>query len=273
MSKQTHIDTAQLAALFDGELNSSDVALVEEHVARCPACSATLEDMALTRQAVSNLPRISAIEDMWPCIEKSLDRAPATERMPNIRRWALAAAVAFLVGMSSFLAFRTSSSDTELTRLSVVTSAAPIDFGLYLASLDHVGEMPALPVGYEQRPASLEEALKEIGISDGLNLDDLPPDVLFRDASVITRGSSSIVQLIFEHKGQILLVLCQRDGEPVSFGRFTVETTFIGKLKCLSAYCGTFRSLCLTTKKGTFTVLGPTRNPRLIALFQTVTAV
>lgn len=272
MNKQTHIDAAQLAALYDGELNSSDMQLVKDHVAGCSECSATLEDMALARKAVGELPGISAVADMWPCIEQSLDRQAAIVRTPNVRRWILAASVVLLVGMSSFLAFRTSSTDTDLTRLPVVTSAAPIDFGLYLASLDHVGEIPALPVGYEQRSTSLEEALRAVGISDGLNLHDLPTDVLFRDASVITHGSSSIVQLIFEHNGQVLVVLCQKDGEPVFFGRFPVETTFIGKRKCLSAYCGTYRALCLTTKKGTFTVVGPTKNPRLTTLFQTVTA-
>jgi len=271
MDQQTHVDAAQLAALFDGELSNAALDNVESHVAGCPSCAAMLEDMALTHQAVLELAGTPAVEGMWPCIEAALDKDEVVVRKAPLRRWAVAASVALLVGMAAFFGTQTSPGGGDVSRLPVLAATAPIDVGLYLASLDHVGETPALPSGYEQKATSIDDALVAIGITDGLNLDTLPPDLEFRGAAVITRGSSRIVQLTFVHDGQILVVLCQPDGEPVSFGKFVVKTTVIGNRKCLSAYCGTYRALCLTTRKGTFTVVGPTNNARLTTLFETVT--
>jgi hypothetical protein len=272
MDQQTHIDAAQLAALFDGELSKEVLDNVEQHVAGCSSCAAILEDMVLTHQAVLELPGVPAVDGMWPCIEAALDRDEVVVRKVPLRRWALAASVALLVGMTALFVAQTTPSGGDVSSLPVLAATAPIDFGLYLASLDHVGETPALPPGYEQKPTSLEDALIAIGITNGLNLDTLPADLKFRGAALITRGSSRMVQLTFEHNGEILVVLCQPDGEPVSFGKFDVKTTFIGRRKCLSASCGTYQALCLTTKKGTFTVVGPTKNARLTSLFETVTA-
>ena len=55
-----HLDTEVLAAYEEGLLTSSRAVQVEEHLAECPTCSATLEQLDLVRTRLSKAPRIAS---------------------------------------------------------------------------------------------------------------------------------------------------------------------------------------------------------------------
>jgi negative regulator of sigma E activity len=72
-----HLDTEVLAEYEEGLLTSSRAVHVEEHLAECPTCSATLEQLGLVRTRLSKAPRMVPIP---AAVAARIDQALAAER-------------------------------------------------------------------------------------------------------------------------------------------------------------------------------------------------
>ena len=72
-----HLDAEVLAQYDEGTLTPSRAAQVEEHLAECPTCSATLEQLGLVRTRLSEAPRALPIP---AAVAARIDQALAAER-------------------------------------------------------------------------------------------------------------------------------------------------------------------------------------------------
>jgi len=93
-----HIPGELLSALVDGEVATSEVRVVREHVAGCPDCALALRELESVRNLVSGLPRLKAPEGL---VASAIRPVPITSHR---RRWvaataAAAAAVISLAGL------------------------------------------------------------------------------------------------------------------------------------------------------------------------------
>lgn len=70
--------THRLSDHIDGELSAAEKAECEAHLARCPACAGTLDELRAVVAQASLLPELPPERDLWPGIEHRLaPRVPA----------------------------------------------------------------------------------------------------------------------------------------------------------------------------------------------------
>ena len=275
MNASPHIAEDRLAAYFDGEVAETEALPIEQHVATCSACRQVLDDMALTRNALRAAQAPPLSRDVWQRVETALEPQPVApilflRRIPRI---AVAACVALLLAtlaLFSFVDF--GDKDKPFSTLPTVSASAPFDLGWYLASLDHAGQLPALPTPFEIKRVSSREALEAAGVSDDLDLDVLPASLALVDALVISDGSFQLAQLTYRDGRGGVILFCQPRSSPVSFANFPVDTTTVGSKPCLSVYCGAYRALSVSTEQGTYTVVGRRNNPMLSQVIEALSA-
>lgn len=275
MNDSPHIPEDRLAAYFDGEAPEAEALTIGQHVATCPACRQALDDMALTRSALRAVEAPTLSQDVWRRVETALEpkRATPVLFLNRLSRMAVAAAVALCLTTFAVLALVDfGGKDEPFSTLPTVSASAPFDLGWYLASLDHAGRLPALPVPLEIKRVSSREALEAAGVSDDLDLDALPASLLLVDAFVISDGAFHLAQLTYQDGRDGVLLFCQPRSSPVSFANFPVETTTVGSRPCLSVYCGRYRALSVSTKQGTYTVVGRRNNPMLNQVIETLSS-
>lgn len=65
-------DTTRLSDYLDGELSAPERAELEAHVAGCPECERTLEELRAVVEAAAELPQLPPERDLWPEIEAGL---------------------------------------------------------------------------------------------------------------------------------------------------------------------------------------------------------
>ena len=70
-------DTTRLSDYLDGELTSAERAELEAHLAECPECTRTLEELRAVVETAERLPELPPERELWPGIEARL--APRTE--------------------------------------------------------------------------------------------------------------------------------------------------------------------------------------------------
>ena len=92
-----------LDAFVDGDLERSQSADVERHLAMCPVCSRRLDDLRRIMDMTAELPdSVEPARDLWPDIAARLDRPSKVVQgrfAPTSRRWmAVAAAAALSIG-------------------------------------------------------------------------------------------------------------------------------------------------------------------------------
>ncbi len=275
MNASPHISEDRLAAYFDGEVAETEALPIEQHVATCMACQQVLDDMALTRNALRAAQAPALSQAVWQRVETALEPQRVTpvlllHRLPRI---AIAAAIVLCLTTFAVLALVDfGGKDEPFSTLPTVSASAPFDLGWYLASLDHAGQLPALPKPFEIRRVSSREALEAAGLSDDLDLDMLPASLALVDALVISDGSFQLAQLTYQDGRGGVILFCQPRSSPVSFANFPVDTTTVGSKLCLSVYCGTYRALSVSTEQGTYTVVGRRNNPVLSQVIETLSA-
>ncbi|MBI5359483.1 MAG: zf-HC2 domain-containing protein [Planctomycetes bacterium] len=74
----------QLSAYLDKELNPEEKIQVERHIGECPACKKELEELSLTVQAISSLPRLSAPQDACCEIKAKIQHAHPVYQKPAL---------------------------------------------------------------------------------------------------------------------------------------------------------------------------------------------
>lgn len=65
-------ETARLSDYMDGELTAAERAEVETHLADCPECAATLDELRTVVREAGTLPELPPEGDLWPGIEARL---------------------------------------------------------------------------------------------------------------------------------------------------------------------------------------------------------
>jgi len=275
MNASPHIAEDRLAAYFDGEVAETEVLPIEQHVATCTACRQVLDDMALTRNALraAEVPALSRA--VWQRVETAVESQQDTpvlflHRLPRI---AVAAAIVLCLttfAVQALVDF--GGKGLPFSTLPTLSASAPFDLGWYLASLDHAGQLPALPTSFEIKRVSSREALEAAGVFEDLDLDVLPASLSLVDALVISDGAFQLAQLMYQDEHGSVILFCQPRSSPVSFANFLVETTTVGSKLCLSVYCGTYRALSISTEQGTYTVVGRRNNPMLSQVIETLSS-
>lgn len=91
----------RLSELLDGELDPSERAACEAHLAGCERCSQLLGDLRELRSAARALPERPPEHDLWPGIERELS-VRARPRWP----WLLAFAAGAIVSLGALLGYR-----------------------------------------------------------------------------------------------------------------------------------------------------------------------
>jgi hypothetical protein len=94
-----HPTTSELLALRDGEAASE----LAEHVAGCASCGRELERLRALRDAMRELPELEAPNDGWDGVRAELLRS---RRVHRVRRGAMLAAAAIVVGLLASVALR-----------------------------------------------------------------------------------------------------------------------------------------------------------------------
>jgi len=87
-----------------GELDATESAAFEAHLATCSACESVLLATVGAPPGIAGLPRsIEPAADLWPVIRARVTRRRGASRRIAAPRWALAAAAVVLVAVSSGL--------------------------------------------------------------------------------------------------------------------------------------------------------------------------
>lgn len=74
----------QLSAYLDKELNPEEKIQVERHLGECPACKKELEELSLTVETISSLPRLSAPQDACCEIKAKIQHAHPVYQKPAL---------------------------------------------------------------------------------------------------------------------------------------------------------------------------------------------
>ncbi len=93
---------ARADAYAHGELDARDAAAFEAHLATCSACESALLALAAAPPGIAGLSRsIEPPADLWPAIRVRMASPRGIRSRIVVPRWALAAAAALLVALSS----------------------------------------------------------------------------------------------------------------------------------------------------------------------------
>jgi anti-sigma factor RsiW len=81
--------TARLSDYLDGELSEGERSALERHLAACPTCTSTLEDLTRVAQRARRLPTPAPGTDLWPGIAARIgaDTRPLPIAQPTRRHW------------------------------------------------------------------------------------------------------------------------------------------------------------------------------------------
>lgn len=93
---------ARAGAYAHGELDATDAAAFEAHLATCSACESALLTSAGAPQGIAGLSRsIEPAADLWPAIRDRVASGRTGRTRVSAPRWTLAAAAVLLVALSS----------------------------------------------------------------------------------------------------------------------------------------------------------------------------
>jgi len=122
----TRHPSRELAAYIDRQLPESWAGRIERHVAECTRCGNECDQIRAGMAALENLPMVGAPDGIWSAIERQLQARPTREPW---RRWALAAALAVVIGLAYWGVGRRSGVRWEVVRLagSPVVGSMPIE--------------------------------------------------------------------------------------------------------------------------------------------------
>jgi anti-sigma factor RsiW len=83
--------TARLSDYLDGELSEGERSALERHLAACPTCTSTLEDLTRVAQRARRLPTPAPATDLWPGIAARIGAdtrpLPVAPAPTTRRRW------------------------------------------------------------------------------------------------------------------------------------------------------------------------------------------
>jgi anti-sigma factor RsiW len=69
-----HPESQRLSALLDGDLSSLEARELKNHLDRCEACSALLQNLAAVKDMAAHLPARTPARDLWPGISEAIQR-------------------------------------------------------------------------------------------------------------------------------------------------------------------------------------------------------
>lgn len=263
MHETNHLPPGRLAAYFDGELPFDEREDVARHIAVCPACRAALDAMGTTRIALHALPAEPLPAGLWPRVAEALPDRPVVHRY---RRMAVAAVM--LAGMLALGWFLAARAGGPAAQRPLLAAAAPFDWGLFLSDLDHPTTTPRFPGAYRLEAVALDEALDAAGVQGDFRAEALPATLRLDAAHVVDNGTARAAQLVYRGEGGPLFVFCQRRSLPVAFSGFRAEPATLGRTPCYSVYCSRYRALSVSTRRGTYTLVGRRGDPMLAAALE-----
>lgn len=133
-----HFDLDTLSAYLDGEVGASERALLETHLASCPACAATSRKLRSASSTLASLGSVQMTADEHRRLRQAVigaagSRAPASNRFRRLQ-WSLAGGLAVIaVAVAGFAALRPpgaapDSSAESLTQAFDPADGAPLNF-------------------------------------------------------------------------------------------------------------------------------------------------
>jgi len=79
--------TDRLSEYLDGELSATERGRIDEHLAGCPACRGTLEELRAVVARAGSLKDRAPARDLWPSVAGRIGAAPSGVERPAARRW------------------------------------------------------------------------------------------------------------------------------------------------------------------------------------------
>jgi Putative zinc-finger len=181
--------TDRLSEYLDGELDSTERAQIEEHLAECEACASVLAELGAVREQARGLGDVPPRRDLWPGIAGRLgDRTAVIDLAERRGRKQhrivftvpqLVAAAAVLMAVSvggAWLTMRQNAAPTtargvDLAIPPVLNAAARSDYDATVTELqrvlaEHRAELDSVTVRVlEENIATIDSALAEIRVA------------------------------------------------------------------------------------------------------------
>jgi hypothetical protein len=132
----------RLSEYLDGELAGDERARLEQHLATCAACRATLVELEAVVRAARGLAPRAPSTDLWTSLEPSLERSLEAEVVPRrvaVRLW-LAFAAGVVVTLAGTLALRPRAGGDQVASLGeryLLLLHEPEGFGADLDEAEH----------------------------------------------------------------------------------------------------------------------------------------
>lgn len=209
-----HLDQAILSALIDNELSPDQLAVLNEHLAQCPSCTAAALSTSMLKQATAQAGRSPApsAQFMGRLARASRHHAPVRATAPH-RLWLDAAiAAALLLASIVYIATR------HITRQHTLASLA--HFALVSETVDqHIAALASsVPPGVISTDQHTVKPWFQGKLPFSFNLPgDLPPDTVLEGANLTyirNQPAAELLYRIHKHRVSIFVTESNEAAEP-----------------------------------------------------------
>lgn len=233
-----------LSAYADGELDQSKSEQIQLHVQQCGSCSGKIEDIMLSKKAVSLTTNTPAPERIWQKIERELFETDKSEEVSPFsasylfqsQNFKLASAIAgitlLLISFGWWKIGYISTTDSPVMVQN--NSDVGFDYGGYLDAVISKRSTDSFSESYDGIPVNLEIA-HTIANEGNFHLCLEPkvvPNYDLQKVLVLTEGDDHSLKLDYENEGDFVTIFQQPVGLSHSLGGRDTQDVIISGVTC-----------------------------------------
>lgn len=238
---------SQIGRFLDHELPANERAGLRSHLEDCEACRVELESLQDLTATISGSADVIVPTDLWNSIERRLypeNQRPAAHaatwhRVLRSRRWALAASLAFVVGLGMF----------GLSLVDSPAQASSINFGILLDALplDAQKAFRKFVLLYDAQPGSPLEAREFAPSLDFDTPKTLPGGFQLQNVYLLRFGDRPGVAASYVRGDDFLGAIFHTPVEKEDFGTHKDYPCVVGKHHGHKVEVGEWKMIHLTT--------------------------